>query len=796
MSDAQLTETDPQAELCHLRRRVAELEERKADLRQELAMLRAVAEANEDIVFVKDRDGRYLYVNAAAAALVNRSVEDVIGHDTATFFDPVSAARDCATDLEVLTTGRPVTFETDATAGGTVVRLLTTKAPLRNGRDEVVGVVGVSRDVTARRRAEAALRASEARFRAFVDHSPAPAWITDTHGRFVYLNATCQRTLRLPPGDPVGRTVFDLFTESHAREYMANNRAAAAYGTVVEAEEPCVRADGSAGWFLVYRFPLPEDDGPTLVGGVAVDITDRTRTEVALRQSEQRYRELFRTSPLPMWIYDTRTLRFLAVNQAAVQQYGYSEEEFLGLTLKDIRPREDVAALLAALPQLPPVASHGVWRHRTKDERIIDVEVNSHTLHFDGRPARCVLSRDVTEQRRLEGQLRQAQKMEAVGRLAGGVAHDFNNLLTAILGFTEVLLDGLKPERITAIVPNDLRGAAEEVRKAGEKAADLTRQLLAFSRRQILQARVLDLSGVVSDMENILRRVIGEDVTLETVRAAESLPVLADPGQLERVILNLAVNARDAMPNGGRLTITTAAANLGPDDLHEHPELRPGEYAVLSVCDTGVGMDAATKARLFEPFFTTKKVGEGTGLGLATVYGVVKQSGGDISVRTAPGEGTTFTLYLPTSNLPAAGGKPRETPPSAPTAAAQETVLVVEDDDAVRVLVRLVLTRQGYQVLEARDGESALALVESYDQPIHLLVSDVVMPGVSGPELAAKVTAQRPDLRVMFLSGYTEDEVIRRGGGTAAFLHKPFLPTALTVKVREVLNGQLQSLNQ
>ncbi|HTK74339.1 MAG TPA: PAS domain S-box protein, partial [Gemmataceae bacterium] len=668
--------------------------------------------------------------------------------------------------------------------------------PLRNGRDEVVGVVGVSRDVTARRRAEAALRASEARFRAFVDHSPAPAWITDTHGRFVYLNATCQRTLRLPPGDPVGRTVFDLFTESHAREYMANNRAAAAYGTVVEAEEPCVRADGSAGWFLVYRFPLPEDDGPTLVGGVAVDITDRTRTEVALRQSEQRYRELFRTSPLPMWIYDTRTLRFLAVNQAAVQQYGYSEEEFLGLTLKDIRPREDVAALLAALPQLPPVASHGVWRHRTKDERIIDVEVNSHTLHFDGRPARCVLSRDVTEQRRLEGQLRQAQKMEAVGRLAGGVAHDFNNLLTAILGFTEVLLDGLKPERITAIVPNDLRGAAEEVRKAGEKAADLTRQLLAFSRRQILQARVLDLSGVVSDMENILRRVIGEDVTLETVRAAESLPVLADPGQLERVILNLAVNARDAMPNGGRLTITTAAANLGPDDLHEHPELRPGEYAVLSVCDTGVGMDAATKARLFEPFFTTKKVGEGTGLGLATVYGVVKQSGGDISVRTAPGEGTTFTLYLPTSNLPAAGGKPRETPPSAPTAAAQETVLVVEDDDAVRVLVRLVLTRQGYQVLEARDGESALALVESYDQPIHLLVSDVVMPGVSGPELAAKVTAQRPDLRVMFLSGYTEDEVIRRGGGTAAFLHKPFLPTALTVKVREVLNGQLQSLNQ
>src|SRR5262245_33985903 len=564
MNDTSVTEeADLQAEVGRLRLRVAELEERKDGLRHQVAMLRAVAEANEDIVFVKGRDGRCLYGNAAAAALVNRSVEDVIGRDAATFFDPAAATHDRTTDREVMSTGRPVTFEADATAGGTAVRLLTTKAPYRDRQDEIVGVVGVSRDVTARRRAEAALRASEARFRAFVDHSPAPAWITDTSGRFVYLNATYQRILRLPPGDAVGRTVFDLFPESHAREYMANTRAAAAYGTVVEAEEPCVRADGSAGWFLVYRFPLPDDNGPNLIGGVAIDITDRTRTEVALRQSEARYRELFRTSPLPMWIYDTRTLQFLAVNDAAVQQYGYTEEEFLGLTIKDIRPREDVTALLAALPELPPVANHGVWRHRAKDGRIIDVEVNSHTLQFDRRPARCVLARDVTEQRRLEGQLRQAQKMEAVGRLAGGVAHDFNNLLTAILGFTEVLLDGLKPERITAIVPQDLRGAAEEVRKAGEKAADLTRQLLAFSRRQILQARVLDLSGVVSDMENILRRVIGEDVALETVRAAEPLPVMADPGQLERVILNLAVNARDAMPSGGRLTITTAGANLG-----------------------------------------------------------------------------------------------------------------------------------------------------------------------------------------------------------------------------------------
>jgi len=794
MNDTSVTEeADLQAEVCRLRLRVAELEERKSGLRHEIAMLRAVAEANEDIVFVKDRDGRYLYVNAAAAALVNRSVEDVLGRDAATFFDPAAASRDRATDREVMSTSRPVTFEADATVGGTAVRLLTTKAPFRNGHDEIVGVVGVSRDVTARRRAEAALRASEARFRAFVDHSPAPAWITDTSGRFVYLNGTCQRTLRFPTGDAVGRTVFDLFTESHAREYMANTRAAAAYGTVVEAEEPCVRADGSAGWFLVYRFPLPNDNGANLIGGVAVDITDRTRTEVALRQSESRYRELFRTSPLPMWIYDTRSLQFLAVNDAAVQQYGYTEEEFLGLTIKDIRPKEDVTALLAALPELPPVASHGVWRHRSKDGRIIDVEVNSHTLQFDRRPARCVLARDVTEQRRLEGQLRQAQKMEAVGRLAGGVAHDFNNLLTAILGFTEVLLDGLKPERITAIVPADLRGAAEEVRKAGEKAADLTRQLLAFSRRQILQARVLDLRGIVTDMENILRRVIGEDVALETVRADEPLPVMADPGQLERVILNLAVNARDAMPHGGRLTIGTAAAKLSPDDLHDHPDLRPGEYAILTVSDNGVGMDAATKARLFEPFFTTKKVGEGTGLGLATVYGVVKQSGGDISVRSAPGEGTTFTLFLPTSKQPAAGGKP-EAPPTAPASASQETVLVVEDDDAVRVLVRLVLTRQGYQVLEARDGESAFTLVNSHDGPIHLLVSDVVMPGVSGPDLAAKVTVLRPDLRVLFLSGYTEDEVFRRGGGTAAFLHKPFLPTALTAKVREVLNGQVASI--
>jgi two-component system cell cycle sensor histidine kinase/response regulator CckA len=387
--------------------------------------------------------------------------------------------------------------------------------------------------------------------------------------------------------------------------------------------------------------------------------------------------------------------------------------------------------------------------------------------------------RDVTEQRRLEGQLLQAQKMEAVGRLAGGVAHDFNNLLTVILSYGDLLLEDL---------PRDApqRDDVAEIRQAAVAASALTRQLLAFSRQQVLEPRVLDVNAVVAGTEKLLTRLIGEDVRLTISLATTVGLVKVDPGQLEQIIMNLAVNARDAMPQGGRLTIETGDVEMDETYVRGHPLAHAGHYVMLAVSDTGVGMDAETQARIFEPFFTTKEVGKGTGLGLATVYGIVKQSGGFIWVYSEPGHGTTFKVYLPRVDepvSPAAAAAP-------PAAGGAETVLVVEDVAAVRTVAREMLERRGYTVLEAPDGESALRLAGKHRGEIHLLLTDVVMPGGSGRALADRLLALRPGMKVLYMSGYTDDAVVRHGILEAgiAYLQKPFAPDSLTRKVRAVLD--------
>ncbi|HTU23282.1 MAG TPA: HDOD domain-containing protein [Gemmataceae bacterium] len=387
--------------------------------------------------------------------------------------------------------------------------------------------------------------------------------------------------------------------------------------------------------------------------------------------------------------------------------------------------------------------------------------------------------------RRSEEQLRQAQKMEAIGQLAGGVAHDFNNLLTIISGYSDLLLNGL-------LGPQDAaREAVLEIRKAAERAATLTRQLLAFSRRQVLTPQVLVLNSVVQDMDKMLRRLICEDIQLTSHLADNLDPVKADPGQIEQVLLNLAVNARDAMPQGGRLTIETANVVLDETYTRSHPGLRPGPFVMLAVTDTGCGMDAATQARIFEPFFTTKGPGKGTGLGLATVYGIVKQSGGSIYVYSEVGHGTSFKVYLPrTDETLAPPVRPAESTPLSSRAGGQETLLIVEDDDSVRALTRTVLRGQSYHVVEAVDADEALRWVEEHTQPIHLLVTDVVMPGMSGRALAERLTALRPELKVLYVSGYTDDAVVRHGllEAEIAFLQKPFTPASLARKVRELLD--------
>ena len=492
---------------------------------------------------------------------------------------------------------------------------------------------------------------------------------------------------------------------------------------------------------------------------------ERKRVEERLKESETKYRLIFEASPEAMWVYDVATLRFLAVNDAAVRRYGYTRDEFLDRRTADIEE----------------TGTGAVLRHRTKDGRTIEVESSTDAIEFAGRAARLVLVRDVTEQRQLEGQLRQAQKMEAVGRLAGGLAHDFNNLLTAITGYGDLVLGALPAD-------DARRADVEEIRIAADRAAALTQQLLAFSRKQVLQPRVLDLNVIVRNAEKLLRRLIGEHIAMEAVLDPALGAVKADPTQLEQVIVNLAVNARDAMPQGGRLLLQTRNAQLDTGYTSEHSMVQPGEYVQLAVSDTGLGMDEQTKARLFEPFFTTKELGKGTGLGLSTVYGIVKQSGGYIWVYSELGCGTTFKVYLPLVEAAATVDVPAPAPEAAPRGS--ETVLLVEDEPALRAVARRVLQRQGYAVLEAADGDAALALVATHQGPLDLLVTDVVMPGLSGRDLADRLTAARPDLRVLFVSGYSGEALAHHGilDPDLAYLEKPFNPDALAIKVREVLD--------
>jgi two-component system cell cycle sensor histidine kinase/response regulator CckA len=505
----------------------------------------------------------------------------------------------------------------------------------------------------------------------------------------------------------------------------------------------------------------------------------------ARKQAEEQYRRLFDSNPHPMWVFDPETLAFLAVNDATIRQYGYSRSELLGMTIKDIRPPEEVPALMEELkaPAWPKSDWLRVWKHRRKDGAIIDVETGANGITFQGRPAVLVLAHDVTEKKKLEAQLLQSQKMEAIGQLAGGVAHDFNNLLGVITGYTDLLLTDLGDEH-----PGTRR--AEQIRKAADRAAGLTRQLLAFSRKQVLQPKVLDLNAVVLDVEKMLQRLIGEDIQLVTVLSEALGRVRADRGQIEQVIVNLSVNARDAMPRGGKLIIETANAELDAQYAGTHTEVTPGAYAMLAVSDTGHGMDAETMSHIFEPFYTTKEEGKGTGLGLSTVFGIVKQSCGHVGVYSEVEKGTTFRVYLPrvgedgeaTAYAP---GLPE------PRRARGETILLVEDADVLRMMIREMLESAGYEVLAEGSPEEALTVSETHSGPIHLVLTDVVMPQMSGPQLAERLKAKWPGVKVLYMSGYTDEAIVHRGAleGGAPFLQKPFTTEALLRKVGELLDA-------
>lgn len=525
-----------------------------------------------------------------------------------------------------------------------------------------------------------------------------------------------------------------------------------------------------------------------ITASLEAEIAERRNTEAQLRHSEQRYRLLFEDSPLPMEVFDPETLAYLAINTAAADLYGYAPEEFLHMTLLDIRPPDEVTSFSHYLETVKNADSYsGTFITRHKSGRLITIEGRVRTIEFGGRKARLKLVIDITEKKRLETQLQQAQKMEAVGRLAGGIAHDFNNLLMVILGYSDSILYKLDDA-------DPLRAKISEIHAAGQRAANLTSQLLAFSRKQILQMQNVQLNGVVSNISQMIRRLLGEDIEI-TLKLDDQLGhIMADPTQLEQVIVNLSVNARDAMPHGGQLTIETENAELD-EQSPSFPAVPPGKYVLLSVSDTGTGMDEATKSKIFEPFFTTKEVGKGTGLGLSMVLGVVQQSGGTVAVQSEIGLGTTFRIYLPRLDSPVASAEEPEVGTLFPSCAgsADATILLVEDEKQLRTLAREVLKEAGYKVLDAGNGKEALRLADTLASPPSLLLTDVVMPEMSGLELAEALQKKWQSLAVIYTSGYTDHALLGRRGleREIPFLQKPYLPAALLEQVAAVLEKDL-----
>jgi two-component system, cell cycle sensor histidine kinase and response regulator CckA len=606
--------------------------------------------------------------------------------------------------------------------------------------------------------------------------------IQDANGRIIEQNAAHRALLGYPdeeligktPGhyleggrDEFGRTMDDLLQWG---SYSGEARCWARSGRWIDAELSAVIIRNEAGDPIGYA---------TLVH----DVTEKRRMEDALRESEERFATFMNNAPVVAFMCDAQG-RYAYVNRAFETLVGKRGVEIIGNTAFDIWPPE-IAQSFAGSDKRVLAAGHPMEFYQQislagkepKEWLAVKFPFRDRKRHaYVG----CVTV-DVTERKSLEEQLRQSQKMEAVGRLAGGIAHDFNNLLTIITGYSELLLGSLGIEE-------EQRSKIEEVKKAGERAALLTRQLLAFSRKQVLAPQVLDLNTVIENLRKMIERLIGEDIEFVTSPHFPLNMVKADPGQVEQIIMNLVVNARDAMPKGGRLTIETANVEFDEEYARSHLPSLPGQYVMIAVSDTGTGMDPHTQKHIFEPFFTTKETGKGTGLGLATVYGIVKQSGGFIWVYSEQGVGSVFKIYLPRivekKRLPS----PSLQEPG--LLKGTETVLVAEDEAALRTLIRETLGRHGYKVLEAGDGKEAVGISSRYHRPIHLLIADVVMPQMSGRELAERVTAARPETTVLYISGYTDDAIVQHGviDPNTAFLQKPFSPTALARKVRLILS--------
>ncbi|MGA9495133.1 MAG: PAS domain S-box protein [Terriglobales bacterium] len=787
----------------------------------EKAYFEQIIENAPEAISIIDQDLRILRINGEFTNLLGFTAAEAAGRRLDELIVPPDRYAETAWIGECIKTQNKLSLETrrQRKDGSLVEVLLSTSPVILNG--EKVGAYASYRDITEQKRTEelnAALYAIAARSQSAEDLQQFFAAIHNIVGQL--MNA---RNFYIALYDPQSQVLsFPYFVDEEdptpspkplgrgLTEYVMRSgepllATPPVFEDLVRRGEVELIGAPSVDWLGV-----PLKSGPTCIGALVVQsyhqnnrfaerdreilkfvsqqlaaAIEHKRYEEALRRSEARSRSLILSAAFGI-CRCTLSGRFLDVNPALITMLGHESVE--DLLLLDARREVFVSPheldRLAEDYRRTGSLSGVEVQWKRKDGRIIIVRLSGCAASITDEPEEVleVIAEDITDRRQLEEQLRQAQKMDAVGRLAGGVAHDFNNLLMVINGYTEVLLEQLEKG-------SPMHHKVQSIQQAADRAATLTRQLLAFSRKQLLELKVVDVNTVVGDMERLLRPLIGENIELVTRLSTQTGHTRADASQLEQVIMNLVVNAKDAMPNGGKLTLQSADVTVRKD-FSEHRFIQPGRYAVISVTDTGHGMDKETQSRIFEPFFTTKEKGKGTGLGLSTVYGIVKQSNGYVFAQSELGRGTTFFVYLPRVEDSAEELSPAKSPQS--DAGGCETVLLVEDEDSVRELVRLTLTSRGYKVLEAENGEAGLRIAAACKTHIDILITDVVMPGIGGRELAKKLLTLRPDISVLYLSGYTEDTVVTQGalGPATAFLQKPFTLQNLAKKVREVLRAR------
>jgi PAS domain S-box-containing protein len=737
-------------------------------------------------LFAVSPEGRILDANPALVDILRfPSREELLQLNASDFqLPPSEATRLLATLHE---SGEILDFEFElGRPDGTSVWLLTNARIVRDDAGAILYYQGEVRDITNRRAAEDAAAESERRFETFMNNTPVMAFIKDEEGRYEYANEPCLRFLKKQRHELYGHTDHDIMPGAVADPLRAHDMAVVGAGTGLQSIETIPGPDGDIRSFMVLKFPITDPSERNFVGGFALDITDRRRAEEAERRIARRFRDLFESSPDAIFVQDLDG-DILDANPIACALCGRARAYLVGCNMRALIPPDDLADLMISVPMLARgEVLHAETEIRTADGVKTPVAISASRIEFTGRPALLIHARDTSEQKKLQEQFHQSQKMEAIGRLAGGIAHDFNNLLTAIIGYNELVLGGLH-ER------DPLRRNSEEVRRAAERAARLTRQLLAVSRKQTLQPRILDLNVCVTEIEKMLRRLLGDDIELSVIPGTRTSCVRADPSQLEQVLMNLAVNARDAMPTGGQLFIRTSSVAITAA-LEAGPDVPPGNHVVLRVTDTGIGMSDETRARIFEPFFTTKEPGKGTGLGLATCYGIVKQSGGRILCDSALNRGTTFSIYLPQVM-----GEPDAVlvEPVAPLLRGTGTILLVEDAAGVRNLASRVLRSLGYEVLEAENGFDALAIVSRHGiEAIDLIFTDVTMPKMGGSELVQRIRELDPLAKVIFTSGAPGADIALRTcldrPGTA-YLHKPFTPADLARIVHDMMDHPVVS---